>query len=230
MHAGIVSHHLFVAGYISDYFAAIKKIDDSGLIKTFIIIGPNHRSRGNALISLSERQWKTPYGFLKPDLSMVRELCRLNGASIDEDAFYNEPSIGALLPFIAYYFPGVKIVPIVLNFRLSWEGAELLGKAIARLTGGSDIVILSADFVHERLNRAAQILDRKSGRLLRRPLEDHSPDEISGIEIDCRKGLMTLFNFMRGKKKCRAEILLNTNYAVVSGKDDPATSYFFVIY
>ncbi len=230
IHAGIVSHHLFAAGYISRFFSTIRKAPGGDAVRTFIILGPDHRRQCRVMTAASRRPWKTPFGECRPDLSLIDRLCRSGAAAIDDDAFIGEHSIGALLPFIACYFPRSKIAPLLLNYRLPWEDARKLGHGLAAHAGPGVIVILSADFVHDKAGAAIRRLDRQTGAVLLQFRDGPSVDSVIKAETDCRKGLLALLAYAWARKTGDAEILLNTDSARLARKEVPATSYFFVLY
>lgn len=228
INAGIVSHHLYVSEYIANLFYSIQKIKPS--VQTIVVIGPNHYSQGKNWISLSKRKWKTPYGFVQADLGKIKLLNKLNNSGVDEDAFFNEHSIGSLLPYISYYFPKSKIVPIILNFRLSWKAASELGVLLSEIIQKDDLLIISTDFVHDKRNYEMKTIDKKNKEILTNYTNNMDWNQVTQLENDCRKCLLTLFRFLKEKGSPKTEVLLNTNSAEASGLDVPGTSYFFVLY
>jgi AmmeMemoRadiSam system protein B len=225
---GIVSHHLLAGREIAGFFRAAGALVRPGK-GTIVIIGPNHASRGTALVAASARPWKTPLGTCGPDTALIRALGRAGAVTVDEDAFYGEHAIGALVPFIAYYFPSKRVVPIVLNFRMTWEGASRLGTELARHCGAGDMVILSADFVHGRSAAEAKTSDARS-RIVLEKCASGCGGDASVVEVDCRKGLVALCAYLRETGGGAADILLNTNGGELTGTKLPVTSYFFVLY
>lgn len=214
---------------MAGFFHSIQKVNTS--IKTIVLLGPNHFSQGKKLISLSKRQWKTPYGFIKSDQEKVEKIiAQVKNSGIDEDAFYHEHSISSLMAFISYYFPYTKVVPIVLNFRLTWEDSIELGTFLSGMLQKDDLLIVSTDFVHDKKNDIIKKIDQKNKNKLLNYQENLESHQISQIENDCRKCLLTLFHFLKNKNNSEGEILLNTNSAEISGLDVLATSYFFVFY
>ncbi len=230
IHAGIVSHHLFAAEYISRFFGTIRKAPGGDAPRTFIILGPDHRRQCHAMTAATWRPWKTPFGECRPDLSLIGRLCRSAAAVIDEEAFIGEHSIGALLPFIAFYFPRSKVAPLLLNYRMPWDQALRLGQTLAAEAGPGAILILSSDFAHDKKSATARRLDRRTEAVLARFRGKVSVDTIINAEMDCRKGLLALMAYIKERKTEDMEILLNTDSAAMARRDVPGTSYFFVLY
>lgn len=225
---GITSHHLLAGEYIAFFFKALKKLQPD--IENIILVGPNHESRGRALLAVSERVWKTPFGELYPATQLINKMRKVSVAEIDEEAFYWEHAIGAIVPFVKYYFPQSKILPMVTNFTLPFDRAVQAGKALAALAGEKDLIILSADFVHNKEIKLAQNIDRQSSRRLIHFKQNIRIDSLNKIEMDCRNGLALFFQYLVSRNANGAEILLNTNSGKIIKKDIPVTSYFFVIY
>lgn len=230
IHAGIVSHHLFAAKYISAFFATIRKAPGGETPRTFIILGPDHRRQCTAMTAATGRPWKTPFGTCRTDRALAGRLCAMGAAAIDEDAFIGEHSIGAVIPFIVRHFPRSTAAPFLLNYRMSWEEARRLGAALAAEANQGAILILSSDFVHDRTGIEARSLDRRTGEILGKFRGDVSVDMITRAEMDCRKGLLALMAYVKARRSGAMEILHNTDSARMAGRNVPTTSYFFVLY
>lgn len=226
---GIVSHHLLAGRAIAGFFSTAREAARSPQGR-IIIIGPNHASRGNALTAASVREWKTPFGVCIPDREFIKRLVREGVVSIDEDAFLFEHSIGSLLPFVRHYFPLRRVVPILVNYRLSWDDAARLGAVLARTSDENDLVVLSADFVHNRTVREARAIDERSRGIIQSFYMGCTAEYVSRVEMDCRKGLLALCTFLRESGATDADILLNTNGGEMFGGRGPVTSYFFALY
>ncbi|MBP7737357.1 MAG: AmmeMemoRadiSam system protein B [Spirochaetes bacterium] len=230
IHGGIVSHHLFAGGHISAFFATIRKAPAGEAPRTFIILGPDHRRQCAAITAATRRPWKTPFGTCPPDLALADRLCAAGAAAIDEDAFIGEHSVGAVIPFIAHYFPRSKVAPLLLSYRMSWEEARRLGLALAAEAGAGAILILSSDFVHDRSSAEARRLDKRTREILVKFRDEVSAETVRYAEMDCRKGLMALMAYVKARKSGSMEILHNTDSARMAGRNVPTTSYFFVLY
>ncbi len=100
---GIVSHHLLIRDLIAEFFL---RLSTESHPKTVVLLAPNHTTRGSSQIAISELPWKTPFGVLQTDSELGRAFRGV--ARVEEDAFYNEHSIGAILPFLRYVFPGAR--------------------------------------------------------------------------------------------------------------------------
>jgi len=148
---GLVSHHLLIRDLIAKFF---ETLSSRARPRTIVILGPNHYLRGVAPIAVSRLAWKTPYGFLSPGEGLIATLLRDTLAAVDEDAFYNEHSIGALVPFVRYYFPRALVVPIILRPDVDTATARRLASFLSRLDPGV-LCIGSLDFSHYKPSSVA---------------------------------------------------------------------------
>lgn len=167
---------------------------------------------------------------METDSYLIGRISGLDDACIDREAFFMEHSVGAIVPFIAYYFPGIEIVPKLINFRLSWERAAAMGKFLAKTTKENDFLLLSADFVHNKDLAETRERDRITGKFLSDYRERKNSYRITDIEVDTRKGLYVLLSYLKQKGSPRPDILLNTNTGEIAGQRDNITSYFFVLF
>ena len=141
---GIVPHHL-VAGRPWDFPTLAEDPPE-----TVIVIGPNHKLEGVREIQTTPASWGTPFGILEADSAITARLAEETGAARNDDLFENEHSVSSLVPYIKYYLPETKIVPVVLHGTLSFEEAKKLGSVIAEIVSGDTgtVVIASIDFSH----------------------------------------------------------------------------------
>jgi len=145
---GVISPH---AGYIYSgkgagiVFSRVEIPDD------VIILAPNHRGIGADIALWPEGKWSTPLG----EVEVNSELAKLISAEsdlveADESAHKSEHSLEVQLPFLQYFKPGFKLVPLCL-LRMSYEQVEELGKAIARAIKRYDqpaLIVASSDMSH----------------------------------------------------------------------------------
>jgi AmmeMemoRadiSam system protein B len=137
-HAGYV----FSGPVAAHVYGAIAR---SGIPDTFVIIGPNHHGIG-AGVAMTTEDFSTPLGVAQVDRDLAS---RLRGL-VDDDptAHLHEHSVEVQVPFIQYFAPKAKILPITMLFQ-DYETAKELGDALRKAVAGrSVIVIASSDFSH----------------------------------------------------------------------------------
>jgi hypothetical protein len=217
---GIVSHHLLIKDLIAEYFLRLSEVVHP---KTIVLIGPDHFSRSQYQITLSNLPWKTPFGILQPDIEIVRKLLESHIAYNDENAFYNEHSIGALVPFIKYYFPKTRIVTIIIRSDATIKEGQALAKFIISLKSPDVLPIASLDFSHYKTSEVAQREDSTTFDIL-------SHFDISRYKkafVDSHIALYTVMESCQMLHTYNLKIIDHTNSGIETGKlDVPCTSYF----
>ncbi|HUV75326.1 MAG TPA: AmmeMemoRadiSam system protein B [Dehalococcoidales bacterium] len=132
---------------------------------TFIIMGPNHTGRGKPLSIMTQGTWETPLGNVKIDSELARQI--LDGSSYlqeDEAAHQHEHSIEVQLPFLQYFKPDIRIVPIILSFA-SGEAYKEIGRDIARAVKELKrevVLVASSDMTHYEPQEVAQQKDAQA--------------------------------------------------------------------
>ena len=159
---GLVAPH---AGYPYSGPVAGATISRIAFKDTFIIIGPNHTGRGKPLSIMTEGTWETPLGPVEIDSALAKRILALSG-HLEEDhlAHQYEHSIEVQLPFLQYFKPDIKLVPIILSYY-SESAYKEIGKEIAAAIQELDkevVIIASSDMTHYEPQDSAQKKDTKA--------------------------------------------------------------------
>jgi len=110
---GLLAPH---AGYIYSGAVVGAVISKVQFKDTFIILGPNHTGYGKPFSVMTEGRWKTPLGEVEIDSELASKLVSLSEyLKEDIEAHEFEHSIEVQVPFLQYFRPKVKIVPIILS-------------------------------------------------------------------------------------------------------------------
>jgi AmmeMemoRadiSam system protein B len=145
---GLISPH---AGYIYSGAVAGAVISRVKFKDSFIIMGPNHTGMGKPFSIMTEGSWQTPLGEVEVDSELGKKiLAYSHHLEEDETAHLHEHSIEVQLPFLQYFSPGFKIVPIVFAPAHPAIYKEI-GKAIAgaiKELGRGAVIIASSDMTH----------------------------------------------------------------------------------
>jgi AmmeMemoRadiSam system protein B len=216
--AGTISHHLFARDLIARYFTELARRVHP---RTIIVIGPNHRARGHFPIALSALRWRTPFGFVEPDSETIRRISHSGLACVEEDAFVNEHSIGALVPFIRRSFPRSRIVPVIFKKIADRQNCVNLAGILSSLMD-SALVLASLDFSHYKISREARKEDIASLSVLR----SLSTERIDEAFVDSRPALLTLMQLCKNLRATNVEVVQHTNSGIMSRNSEVAcTSY-----
>jgi len=159
---GLVSPH---AGYIYSGPVAGATISRIKFKDTFIIIGPNHTGTGEPFSIMTEGTWKTPLGEVEIDSELGK---RLLAASkyLREDSLAHqyEHSIEVQLPFLQYFKPDIKLIPIIFG-PAGGDVYKEIGQEIAGAINESDqgvVIIASSDMNHYESQETAQQKDTQA--------------------------------------------------------------------
>jgi len=128
---GILSPH---AGLIYSGSVAGAVYSSIELPDTFVLIGPNHTGLGSPVSIMARGSWETPLGTVTIDEQLAASILS-KSPRIHEDtlAHLREHSLEVQLPFIQYFKPDFRIVPIqMLDTRLETclEVGRAVGEAI----------------------------------------------------------------------------------------------------
>ena len=121
-----------------------------------ILIGPNHDNEGYPGVLTSELPWATAFGAVQPDRERIDALIGAGLISVDEPVLTTEHSVAGIMPAIAYYLPGVRVVPLIIRGDAAPEDAERLGRSLAAQLDGTTLLVAAVDFSHDLVSSAAE--------------------------------------------------------------------------
>jgi AmmeMemoRadiSam system protein B len=123
-------------------YAALAK---DGFPESFVVLGPNHNAFGSP-VAMTDEDFETPLGRIDIDQDIAGKLGRL--VADDPLAHRYEHSIEVQLPFIQFFNPNAKFVPIAMAAQ-DYETAREVAEELIRACEGKDVVfIASTDFSH----------------------------------------------------------------------------------
>ncbi len=159
---GLVSPH---AGYVYSGSVAGAVISRVKFKDTFIILGPNHTGKGKPLSIMSQGKWQTPFGDVEIDTDLAKHLLSITRHLQEDDAAHMfEHAIEVQLPFLQYFKPDIRIVPITLSFA-SLDVYKEIGREMARAikdTGREAVIMASSDMTHYEPHDVAARKDRQA--------------------------------------------------------------------
>ena len=178
---GVVPHHLLAHSLIAHFFQRLAKSDVRP--ETIVLIGPNHFSRGDKNVLTGIRGWDTPFGRVEADSAMARSLVGNGFSGIDEDAIEGDHAIYGIVPFIRYYLPETRVVPLLLGSRISKAETDMVSDQLSALINGGRVsLIASTDFSHYLSSLESQKMDQETIRAIAnrdyRQIETYGNDHI----------------------------------------------------
>ncbi|MBD3311554.1 MAG: AmmeMemoRadiSam system protein B [Candidatus Magasanikbacteria bacterium] len=146
VYGGIIPHHDLVSDYIAEFFSRLKETENP---KTIIILGPNHIGQGVDDVISGRVDWRTPFGVVENNYTIIDELVASGLVSYDNENFIPEHSIKNTVAFVSYYFPKADIVPLVILSNKEISDMEKLADRLAEYSGNDEVLVIgSFDFSH----------------------------------------------------------------------------------
>lgn len=127
-----------------------------------IIIGPNHWGIGKDVAVMKDGTWQTPLGDVEVDSESATQIAKISKTvTLDYFSHTRDHSLEVQVPMLQETFSHkFKILPIILIDQ-SKDTAIEIGKAIAKIAAGRDIIIIgSSDFTHYEPNELAHRQDK----------------------------------------------------------------------
>jgi AmmeMemoRadiSam system protein B len=159
---GIIAPH---AGYVYSGATAGKVFGLVEIPSTVLIIGPNHRGRGEPAALYPDGEWLTPLGAVHIN-SRLNALIKQQTPFVQFDtlAHEHEHSLEVQVPFLQYLRPDVSISALCLghgDFRSLHEIGVGIANAI-RAYGDDVLIVASSDMTHYESAASAKEKDGKA--------------------------------------------------------------------
>lgn len=145
---GAISPH---AGYI--YSGRVAGILFSHILipDNVLLLGPNHTGLGEMVSLYPEGHWETPLGEVEVNGDLSRLILeRIPLVREDTLAHLREHSLEVQIPFLQYFNPSVRIVPITI-MHMDLERCIEVGRALGDLLkdyGEKVLILISSDMNH----------------------------------------------------------------------------------
>ena len=187
--SGIVAHHLLVADKIAQLFASL----GTGREKVIVILSPNHFSLGRFPIQMTDGTWKTPFGDVEVDTEFLSKFLERDSAfSYEPETFEKEHGVSAIVPFVKYWFPQARILPIVIHDKVTDDQVKVLAEAIQELVPKA-IVVASMDMSHQK----PQKIQITHDEITMKVIENGMCEEECSLDVDANRVLETFFEINR---------------------------------
>jgi len=153
---------------------------------TFIIMGPSHSGLGKPFSVMPEGTWKTPLGNVEVDAELARKIIAVS-KYLEEDyrAHQEEHAVEVQIPFLQYFKPDVRIVPIILAHAEAAAYKEI-GKDIARAIKElkrEAVILASGDMTHYETHASASEKDKKAVEAMLELNEDELTQRYQRLSI-----------------------------------------------
>lgn len=221
---GIIPHHLFPGFIFADFFKRLSFQNP----KTIILIGPNHYEKGNSKVLTSLYAWETPFGIVEPDVDIINKLLSKDLLRVDEEVLPGDHSVSGSIPFIKYYLPEARVVPILLKGGFSQKEAEVLAENLKGLVSEDVVVIAAVDFSHYLTSPQAKEKDEVTLKIM----QDFDYPKLYLLNndyLDSPPSIAVLLMLMQKLNSPASEILFHTNSGELQKNNGIETTSYFSI-
>lgn len=178
--AVVVPHHLEVPDLIAGGIALARETAPERIVLLF----PDHFNQTGRGFATTPRGFETVLGPVPNDRAATGALM---AQGLPESClFAADHGIGAILPFLAHYLPGVPIVPLALSIHSRKPDWDALADQLAPLITPDTLIVQSTDFSHYLPHHEARLRDQQVLNILAADDEDallrlHQPDHIDSL-------------------------------------------------
>lgn len=216
----ITPHHLLARDLVEKIFQEFSRINKNKSIERIILISPNHFNLAHAPVVIPPIKEKN----INIDETGITKLLAENSLFERENTVQEKDhGIDNILPYIAKYFSGVEVVPLLIRDDISPEKTNKISAIITESFGEKTIIILSADFSHYIGTAASKMHDQRSIEAI----SNLDKEKIDNLDIDCRGGLEILANYSQSRGYSQFNLVGNSSSSEIIGRDmaDENTSY-----
>lgn len=221
----VVPQHLLASELIA---SQLKRAIGSN-IENVIIIGPNHFETGVEEIASTRAIWQTYFGPIGSDSPLTNRFITELDVVDQTSVFENEHAIGAIVPFVKYYIPDAKILPIALSANSTELEVSKVSNWLSENVSDNTLIIYSIDFSHYLTREQADIKDAETKELI----EDGNVGAIMTLgndHIDSPASIAVALQYAEAKN-LETKILSTYNSDDFSVNRTPeTTSYFEIIF
>lgn len=226
VYGGVIPHHLLPSFVIADFFKNLSSQE----IHTVVLIGPDHYEGGTKNIITSSYCWETDFGVVEPDLKIINGLVGSGVLETDEETVENDHAIYGILPFIKYYIPDTKIVPVLVSGHSSKKEIEAFVESLSKYYGENVIVVASVDFSHYLNSDEAQENDKETISIIKK-YDYEKLFDLNNDFIDSPASMVAVMMIMQKYGKTNMEILQHLNSSdITKNVYGETTSYFSIYY
>jgi AmmeMemoRadiSam system protein B/AmmeMemoRadiSam system protein A len=223
------------AGYIYSGLVVGATISRIKFKDTFIIMGPSHTGMGKPFSIMTEGVWKTPLGEVEIDSELAKKIVEVSGyMQEDYRAHQQEHAVEVQIPFLQYFRPDVRIVPVILAHAPAAAYKEIgrdIARAIKELNRGV-VIMASGDMTHYEPQKTAE----KKDSLAIEAMLDLDEDELTrryktqDISMCAHGPVVCLISAAKGLSVAGAELVKYQTSGDTTGDYDAVVGYAGVIF
>lgn len=225
---GVVPHHTVASEMIAEFFNILSTQSPS----TIVLLGPNHTEKGNSGFITSDAKWQTPFGVVDSEIDLIRDLRNTTDITLDSSIVEFDQSIYALIPYIKYFLPETKVVPVLISSSANEDEINQFMNQLVNLTEKDQktILVASVDFSHYLNQSEAKDRDKITINLIEQ--RDYKKLlKLNSDYLDSPNAIVLLLKYLEKINYNDMQILEYDNSGKMIKNDTiPTTSYYSIIY
>jgi poly-gamma-glutamate synthesis protein (capsule biosynthesis protein) len=216
-----VPHHLAAPDLIARGFWAAS----AGEYDRIILLAPDHFRAVDTAFATSATALVTPMGRLTTDEAAVAGLLARMSLFGPHPDLASEHAVTALAPFLAYFFPGVPVVPVISSGHAQFTDMMAAVEALQPLAGPRTLIVQSTDFSHYLSEGAAALRDQETLALIAAGRAEDLPQLTQPGHLDALAAMVLQMALQSQHFGATAAVIGNRNSADYGGGTGRTTSY-----
>lgn len=226
--AVIVPHHLTATKSIAAGMVMLKNQS----FKKILLLSPDHFTQCPTVLCTTNSLYQTQFGDVKAVPAVVGTLMHSSLVTVKPGLFTKEHGIYAVVPYIAHYFPGVSVTPVVLSQRPWKNSSGALLEAIQSALDDDTVLMVSSDFSHYLPLAASNAADEDTAKVLFGKNLEGIASLKNPSNSDCPNCLWTLASIAAKEGFYNPSSVFHTNSAVLLNNKSiqETTSHFSMVW
>jgi poly-gamma-glutamate synthesis protein (capsule biosynthesis protein) len=222
-----VPHHLVAADLIARAFLVAR----DNRYDRIVVLTPDHFKRASRPFATTRLPFDTVFGRVPTDRAAVETLLASESLVAESDLFRREHGIGAVLPYVARFFPGTPIVPVAIAIGSNRKEWDALVAALDPLVTERTLILQSTDFSHYLPLSEAVLRDQETLNVIAAGDLDAVETLHQPQHLDSRGGQYIQVRLQKERFGAAPVVIANSNMQFyVDTEVDETTSYIVQIY
>jgi poly-gamma-glutamate synthesis protein (capsule biosynthesis protein) len=221
-----VPHHLLAADLIARgiWAASGKRYD------RIVLMSPDHFRKTTKIIATTSNGFETPLGSVDVHAPSVQQLLSSQDSVEESDLFVHEHGILAILPFIAFIFPRVPVVPLVLNTSSQIDSWDIIADLVRSIITPNTLIVQSTDYSHFLLPGTARQRDQETLNLIATGVPSSVATLHQSNHIDSKAAQYVQLRLQSQFFNSHQVVIANRNSTEYSPYVGPSTSYIVSVF
>ena len=220
-----VPHHLLAADLIARGFWAAS----AGEYDRIVLLAPDHFHLVGSAFGVGAGDRTTLLGTVPADHAGVRRLLRQPRLFEPHRDIGAEHAVGAVLPFVARFFPGVPVVAVVASEHAGAEEWGAAVEALAPLVGERTLVVQSTDYAHYLPAADAVLRDQETLAAIAEARPERVAAMLQPAHMDA-KAAQHMQMALQARLGAASAVVANRNSVEYGGDPASTTSYMVTVY